>query len=335
MQHERMIDDFFCVGDRKGGIVSATRQSAELRRTLTLFGFVYKLSKSIAPTRVAKFIGIMFDSEKQKLRMPQDKTRECVDMLLKSIASKKAKRIFLEQTAGFFQHISQVFPQSRPFFRCLHDAAHSVKNQQHFVRVSIDTRKDSKYFLKWMNKWNGSHAWHRIPTVFAATDGSPQGFGGCVFNSDSAHFGPVGCCGVFAARDFKFVRTSGDMQWSEGWAVLGLLLLYGSTIFKGRTVSTRVDNEAIVWILGRYKTKDRRLRILLRAITHLLIENDIVLVVDWVAGILNKIPDFLSRPELHKFNASALSSSNARTFMSSSIHIGELHANASDVSAHT
>ena len=74
------------------------------------------------------------------------------------------------------------------------------------------------------------------------------------------------------------------------------------------------------------------LRMSLRAITHLLVINDIVLVVDWVRGILNKIPDFLSRPELHKHNRSSLAQLNARIFMSSSIFVSELHDIDTDIS---
>ena len=53
IQHERMIDDFFCVAD-DDCIESATLQAGQLRRTITLFGLIYKLSKSIAPKRVAR-----------------------------------------------------------------------------------------------------------------------------------------------------------------------------------------------------------------------------------------------------------------------------------------
>ena len=119
-------------------------------------------------------------------------------------------------------------------------------------------------------------------------------------------------------------QTSSGARRTQFWHCFFCTAEYGHTVFKGRTVSVRVDDEAVVYILGRYRTKDRSLRILLRAITHLCIRFDIILVIDWIKGIENVIPDWLSRPALHRFDTGSLTTLNARLILSARVHVSAL-----------
>jgi hypothetical protein len=190
------------------------------------------------------------------------------------------------------------------------------QRQRHFtiahasVRVDRGFRADARFWLSHLHQWDGSQRWRSArsaPFAFAS-DASLEGFG-FVLESVPPHAAPAtwpahlrpgsGFSGAYSPEDARHHAESGHMTWCEMFAVYAALHTYRH-LLRDSSVLFVLDNLPDVHALNKQSTGSRRNAGLLREIYSIAVAFNIGITAEHRPGHENVLPDFLSRPSLHR-----------------------------------
>ena len=304
LHHVRYCDDFLFVGSTP---TEVRRALAVTRRVLQTHGLVINEAKTTpVPAQSIEFLGIGLDSRTQSLFVPPDKLADLNALISDMLTRTQTTRRHLQRLVGKFAFASTVLPGARPFYRQLIDATRDLSSPHSQVQVSPQIRSDLTAWRHILKAWNGREKWVRPQPFLLDHDASKGGFGfylrGVPASFDPAALPQVlhpGNCfaGLFSEEHLQG-PVAESIQWAELWAIAHSLALYGPWV-RDASVHVRTDNLADVRILLRQATRSERLLPLLRAIYQTCAFYNIHLTAEHIAGELNTVPDWLSRPELH------------------------------------
>ena len=219
--------------------------------------------KVVGPTTSIVFLGILFDSVCQEIKLPEDKLarlrtelRTWGDRWLASIMQ-------LQSLIGLLNHAAKVVRPGRPFLRSL-----------------IDTMK--------------------IPRP-EGPGTSCGGRSSCrVVHSDSDASGSWGC-GAFILGSAEWLQLPWPTSWievpiaaKEAVPIVASLAVWGNR-WVGGTVQVLCDNMAVVQCLRMGSAKDPCLNHLFRVLALLLARFEEALLAEHIAGLRNGMADTFSR----------------------------------------
>ena len=137
------LDDFCLVStDRMMGCRDQEVVIAILRQ----IGFFVSFGKLVSTSTTACFLGIIIDTIKLEMRLPEDKFIRLATILDEVKGRRKFTRKELERIGGLLAHCSKVVKGCRTFCRCIYDAINSVKEPHFKVRLSSGFRDDIKWW---------------------------------------------------------------------------------------------------------------------------------------------------------------------------------------------
>jgi hypothetical protein len=197
-------------------------------------GLNFQVLKTVWPTCIIEFLGIILDSISMEAHLPEDKLCYLQD-LLKSWEKKKSVVLQeVEELSGFLQFCSQVIPQSKPFLCHLFDFQSWFQSPFSHLHILSGIKSDIAWWLVFSMHWNGicilqpSH-----PLVELFTDASgKKGLGGVL---DHCWFAS------HIARQF----CNCDIQFKELYAILQAILHWGNE-WSGHHVKFQCDNQGDV-----------------------------------------------------------------------------------------
>ncbi|KAF5387550.1 hypothetical protein D9757_006561 [Collybiopsis confluens] len=201
-------------------------------------GLVFQPSKTIWPSQVIEFLGLILDSVHMEARLPSDKLG-ILRMLLATWASKSTCTLRdAQQLSGFLQFCSQVIPHSRIFLRRLFDFEATFKNPFSRRRIPAGVRSDLVWWQVFSSHWNGVRILSPSASVLVWTDASGvKGIGGVIRDA------------WFSTRVPRRFRKR-DIQFKELYAVLHAILCWGNR-WSGQHVVFYGDNQAVVqWLVS-------------------------------------------------------------------------------------
>ena len=280
------VDDFMGIDE----ITPAWRSFKTLGNLLRDLGVNEAAEKTVQPSHIIEFLGIVFDMLRQIILLPEGKLKEIKQELNRWSSNNVDKKSLkqLQSLAGRLQFAAICVRPGRVFIIRLYDKIAEVeKSGSNRVQIDGELMKDIEWWQRYMADYNGvSMMWmDQIPECngVMATDASLTGLGGF-------------CRGqYFHLRIPKMFRRKGEIIADfEILAILVALRLWAAS-FRGTRFVLDCDNQTVVGVLNGKKSKNPFLQACLREVTECLAKNQCEIVVRYINTKKNTIPDWLSR----------------------------------------
>ena len=98
--------------------------------------------KQDGPSTVIVFLGIIIDTSRQELRLPDDKLRRLLSTLDEWERRKACTRRDLESLIGILQHACKVIRPGRAFLRRAISLLSVASQRHHHIRLNMEFRSD-------------------------------------------------------------------------------------------------------------------------------------------------------------------------------------------------
>ena len=177
------LDDFLIIE------TSQHRCQAAFDTLITLLeslGFTINWTKAVRPTQTLILLGVVIDTAKRELRLPEDRVAELMTLLQETLSKRKCSKLHLQRLIGKLNWAARVVRGGRTFLRRLITLANSVRGQHQHVYLNLQARADLQWWASLLPANNGKALFPGdIPQLTSPvfTDASVAG-GGCVWQSD-------------------------------------------------------------------------------------------------------------------------------------------------------
>ena len=252
-------------------------------------GFPVANEKCSPPSTNMVFLGKLFDTDSMTISIPQAKLEEIKQSINLIIKRKTVTRKQLESIIGKLSYIADCVRSARLFICRLLDLLRSVTRKHHHINLSSEAKKDLKWFLLFMESYNGRTAvpedvWC-TPDQILATDSTLVGIGG-VYHSSSG---------------LQFFHDEIPCAWHgqhicvyEMLAILVAILLWGAHI-RNKRIIVHCDNSSCVSLLNTGRCRDKLMVCIARNIWLKCAQDNIQIKGLHIPTTENRLPDLLSR----------------------------------------
>lgn len=238
------LDDFLFLAKAEG---EECKKALNLAQKLFAdLGVPIAPEKVKGPLPVLDFLGIILDSLKLELRLPQDKLLQLKVMVRRWSYKKACTKRELLSLIGHLSHACKVIKPGRPFLRRLIELSTKVTEMHHHLRLNVATRSDLHWWSYFLDHWNGvglmSLLAKRPPDITVTSDAS----------------GSWGC-GAFCDQKWFSIQWGGC--WKDIHITIKELLpivvasaLWGRE-WSGKQILFHCDNAAVVAIVNSGRSK--------------------------------------------------------------------------------
>ena len=276
------IDDFMSIDKIK----QAWKSYITLGNLLRDLGVQEALEKSVQPTTVIEFLGIIFDLIRMLLFVPSDKLHHIKVELRKWQSKKLATKQQIQSLAGKLQFISLCVRPGRVFISRLYDWI-SVMTEGP-CEIPDFVRKDIMWWDKYVDTYNGVSMMYMESLLVNqhsfATDASLQAMG-AFFN------------GKYIRKRFPkgvVEKIGHNIAFLEMVALYVALKAWIQEL-QSCKIHVECDNMAVVQVLHGSRARNDVLQLYLREITYVLATNNCEMSISYIESKMNKKPDMLSR----------------------------------------
>ena len=285
------LDDFLIVGPaRTGECLESLHMILHLCDQL---GVKVSEKKLEGPTTTLTFLGILLDTERMELRLPEDKLSRLKDMIEQWRSKKVCRKRQLLSLLGHLHHACQVVKPGRSFLRRIIELSKRATKLHHRIRLNAEFRSDLEWWSLFVSEWNGVGMMSSLGSTTAVI----------MVTSDAS--GTWGC-GAFTSAGQWF-----QFRWPASWATVHItvkellpIIMAGivwGRAWSGKRVQCLSDNAAAVDILNSGKSKDKLAMHLLHCLFFFSAEWRFTLHATHLAERLNVAADALSRDNLSVF----------------------------------
>lgn len=277
-----MLDDFFVMAPTESECAHDLSRLLELCSDI---GIPMAPEKTTHPSTCTSFLGIELDTISRQAKLPKDKLTEYGDDIHTLLKHEKTTKRQLESLIGKLNFAASVVP-ARPFLRRLIDLVNTVEKPNHFIRLTHGTKRDLLTWLQFLDSYNGV-------TYFRALKITNSQEINMV--SDASHLGFGACYGR------KWLQAPFPTDWRslhitvlEMYPIFVLISVFGSHM-RNSNVLFHCDNSAVTAIINKQSSKDATIMCIVRKLVLLLCRFNISLRSEHVPGVLNILPDKISR----------------------------------------
>ena len=291
IQAVHYLDDYFIAGP------PASHQCQQAVTTMlevcARLGIPIAHEKLEGPDTAITFLGILIDSEKQELRLPDGKLHTLLEEVKHWLGRKKARKRDLLSIIGSLSFATRILPAGRLFLRRLINQSTKVKHLHHYVSLNSQTRADFQWWLEFLPLWNGktyflNPSWSLAQDLELYTDASGTlGYG--------AYFG-----GAWLRADWLPHQMFHSIQWKELFAILAAASTWAVRLSRLR-IKFWCDNLAIVHAWQNKSSKHPDITDLLRRLLLVAARHNFTVSMSHLPGHKNEIADALSRNNITKF----------------------------------
>jgi len=308
VRHTRYIDDYLFIGATPQAIIDSLLIASQL---FLDFGLMLNPDKIEGPVQQIGFLGLWLDSVACTLSLPEAKKQDAKILFTSILQQRKASLKTLRSLLGKLSFMSSVLPASRPFMRQVIDATSGPLFSGRARRLSASFKAELQFWCQNLDSWDGTRRWSAssTPIVFAS-DASTEGFAFVVESapipasipSPQAITPGFSVSGVWSGPDVaQFSHRA--IGYGELFAPVAASLLAGPALANSHVVFV-LDNQSDVDIINRRDTKSPRLLSLLKLLCSASMSHNFAFTAIHRQGVANILPDYLSRPSLHKFSLS-------------------------------
>ena len=285
-----ILDDFL--------IISPTQSAGErhLQSFMSMcasIGVPLAPHKTEGPSTVLTFAGIQLDTTRREAAIPHDKLIRYTTMVHDIMRCKRVSLRQLQSVIGCLNHCAYIIPGGRAFLRRLIDLTIGITRPHYHVRFNKEVRKDLAMWYIFLKDFNGKalfleREWTSSTTLHMYTD-SAQSLGyGAIFQDRW----------LWGAWPEQW--TAYDITLLELYPIVVACQVWGKYL-RNRRIVLHTDNLALVYILNKYSSKDKRIMVLIRHLTLLSLRHNILFRSEHIPGLDNILPDHLSRLRLQDF----------------------------------
>lgn len=292
----QLLDDFLAI-DPPSSESEAYRTMAVLTMIFARLNIPLSAHKTVGPTHVLEYLGIILDALLMEARLPQDKIQRICNMLDSFLTKPNVTKRDLLSLLGHLNFASRVIVAGRSFISYLLALAKSVPEMYHRVYITDDCRSELTMWYKFLQQWNGRSFFLMNEAILASdfdlfTDASSTiGYGGFF----KGHW--------FACSWPESVTLADDnlsMAFLELVPIVMAAVLWGSQWATHR-IKFHCDNQATVAIINKGRSQSIAIMPLMRRLTLCAMENCFTLSADYLPGAQNSIADSLSRFQWDRF----------------------------------
>ena len=269
------------------GTHQAARALTIITQVFNIMGIPIAIHKTEGPATLLSFLGILIDTCRFELRLPQEKLERLQQILQQWARKKSCTRKELESLLGHLTHAATVVVQGRTFLRELFHLQTRTRSPFQTIRLNAKARADLLWWKVFLQDWNGM-------SFFPSMDPSSE-----VISDVSGSFG----CGAFSHSHGWF-----QLEWPGSWNAVHITAkelvpiviaaaLWGSA-WTGSCVCFRSDNMAVVDML-----KTRTSMHLLRCLVFYAALYSFQFIARHVPGVMNTAADAISRNNLSLFSS--------------------------------
>lgn len=148
------LDDFAVLGHPN----SAECQHALdiLKRICACLGVPLAPDKQYGPSAVIVFLGIIIDTLKQELRLPEDKLKRLLELIDQWVRKKTCTKVELESLLGTLLDACKVIPSGRAFTGRALSLLSVARRRHHHLRLTKEMRSDLLWWKLFTARWNGA-----------------------------------------------------------------------------------------------------------------------------------------------------------------------------------
>ena len=271
----------------------ATSVLPHVLNRLDSMGVPVAFSKIEGPATVVTFLGIVVDTVRFELRLPEEKLSYIRGLLMQWRGRRSGRYKEFESLLGHLSHAATVIRQGRIFLQHLFAILKSARSHLHFVHLDAIARADLLWWDNFLQHWNG--------LMFFTQSTAPSAH----IYSDAS--GSLGCGAVLLhSHWFRF-------PWPESWSdfdisVKELVPIVVAAALWGRwwrrsQVCFHSDNMAVIAMLKKRSAKGEVAHHLLRCLYFYAAFFQFDYTADHVPGILNTAADALSRDNISLFSS--------------------------------
>ena len=277
-----MLDDFFIMAASKE---TCAQHLTALQQICADIGVPLAPDKTTEPATCTAFLGIELDSVGRLAKLPKDKLNQYSDDIRQALTHKKLTRHDLESLIGKLSFAAAVVP-ARPFLRRLIDLLKQAHRPYHYIRLTKEVKRDLETWLNFLNKYNGITYFRALKYVDSTT---------IHMSSDASHMGFGACYGS------KWLQAKFPPSWQqyhitilELFPIFVLISMFGR-LMRNANIMFHCDNEAVTAIINKQSSKDPIIMNIMRPLILQLVEHNINLRSKHIPGVLNILPDKISR----------------------------------------
>ena len=244
--------------------------------------------KTVLPTNILVFLGILLDSIDMIAQLPEDKLVNYKAEIIKMAQAPKTTLKELRSLLGKLQFATSVVVPGRPFLRRLYDLTKGVTKPCHHIRLTKGTKNDLKLWESFLASYNGKSFIHDTPTatsqdIHLYTDASMIGFGEV--------FGKAWIQGFWPPTWKNY-----NINILELYPIFALIKVFGKKLARSSIV-LHCDNLAIVTIINKQTSKCPLIMSLIRPLVLELLQQNIRFISEHIPGIKNITCDYISRTQ--------------------------------------
>ena len=296
LQHViHILDDFFIAERTK---LDCLESFALLLKLFMSLKVPTVAAKTLGPTQVIEFMGIVLDSVQMEARLPEDKLARIKTLLDSFKGRRSARLIELQSLIGTLQFACKVVVPGRTFLQRMINLTRGVPSRFHHVRLNKEFFRDLSMWRVFLTSWNG-RSFFLDSFLTAAPD--------LELYTDAA--GTVGFGGYFNGKWFQgrwphhllINKSTGiSIEWQELFPIVIACALWHPH-FSGKRLQFWCDNKSVVAIINSGHSKAPRVMDLVRFLVLISMKHNFLVRARHVPGVSNAIADALSRFQVQRF----------------------------------
>ena len=153
LQHViHILDDFFIAEATK---VDCLGSLSTLLKVLMSLRVPTVAAKTLGPSQVLEFTGIVIDSNRMEAQLPEDKLARMKQLLDSFTNRRSARLVRLQSLIGTLQFACKVVVPGRTFLQRIINLTRGVSNRFHHIRLNKEFSRDITMWKAFLTKWNG------------------------------------------------------------------------------------------------------------------------------------------------------------------------------------
>ena len=258
--------------------------------------------KTVGPTTTLEYLGIILDTDLFEARLPEAKIERIVTFIQSSIERKSVRKRELLQLLGHFNFAARIIRPGRSFVSHLISLSTKVDKLHHFITLSKECREDLRMWSTFLSGWNRISFFYDDQITVAGdmelfTDAASNfGFGG--------YFQRKWFSSEWPLELASSLESNWSMAFRELYPIVVAAYLWGHLWCRKR-IMFHCDNEAVVNIVNKGRSKMADIMKLMRTLTWLSVRNNFIIHCKHIPGVKNVIADALSRFNFQTFRAAA------------------------------
>lgn len=334
--HSNYVDDFILIRLAGQGSGNEHEQVKAIFRSLGINNNFKKESTQWSTQE--EYIGYTLDSNTCTTRCTEKRRLQLLEKVVEFLHRHTTRLSDLVSFTGRLVFASTCFPGSKTFYNSLFrfQCKYLHASPTTYVRLPIEVRRDLEIWQTILSTWNNRRVWTEPPrvTIQVTSDASFDGYGFYISEAPARIQSRLprclqdmnGCGATYSNHptcDHACTPAKGGIGWGEMLAIIHAFILIAPSC-RNQRVMFETDNESNVGMITSQRSTNAYLRHLLRIIYVCAARYNIHIQAKHIAGDVNHVADWLSRPSKH---------TNSNVYHDDNLTIDVTYTNSLDLEA--